>query len=164
PASATLLNFSVATQKRRRITMRYRAWGDRETERAFDPYGVVHYDGRWFTVGYCHLRLGLRMFRLDRVLRAELGDAVFERPDDFDSMAYVVSSLASAPGAWAVDVLLETTLDQAHVENLDWVARLLVGLGFRMLVRRPQELRDALGRLAEEIAEAARRSNGDDGL
>ncbi len=186
PASATLLTFSVATQKRRRITMRYRAWGDRETERAFDPYGVVHYDGRWFTVGYCHLRVGLRMFRLDRVLRAELGDAVFERPDDFDSMAYVVSSLASAPGAWAVDVLLETTLDQArqcvpaamatletvpggvllrcHVENLDWVARLLVGLGFRMLVRRPPELRDALGRLAEEIAEAARRSNGDDGL
>ena len=78
-------------------------------------------------------------------------------------------------------MLLETTLDQArqrvpaamatleaapggvllrcHVENLDWVARFLVGLGFRMLVRRPQELRDALGRLAEEIAEAAGRED-----
>jgi predicted DNA-binding transcriptional regulator YafY len=180
PASATLLAFSVATQQRRRITMRYRAWGDRETERAFDPYGVVHYDGRWFTVGYCHLRAGLRMFRLDRVLRAEIGDAVFERPDDFDSMAYVVASLASAPGAWAVEVLLETTLDQArqrvplamgmletvaggillrcHVEDLDWAARLLMGLGFRMRVRQPQELRDALGRLADQIAEAAGRT------
>jgi predicted DNA-binding transcriptional regulator YafY len=179
PASATLLTFSVATQQRRRITMRYRAWGDRETERGFDPYGVVHHDGRWFTVGYCHLRADLRMFRLDRVLRAEIGDARFERPDDFDSLAYVVAALASTPGAWAIEVLLETTLDQArqrvpaamalleavpggvllrcHVENLDWVARWLVGLGFRMLVRRPQELRDALGRLAAAIAEAAGR-------
>jgi predicted DNA-binding transcriptional regulator YafY len=179
PASATLLTFSVATQQRRRIQMRYRAWGDRETERAFDSYGVVHYDGRWFAVGYCHLRAGLRMFRLDRVLGAEIGDERFERPDDFDSLAYVVASLASAPGAWEVEVLLETMLDQArqkvpaamalleavpggvllrcHVENLDWVARWLVGLGFRMRVHRPQELRDALGRLAVEVAEAAGR-------
>jgi predicted DNA-binding transcriptional regulator YafY len=121
------------------------------------------------------------MFRLDRVLRAEAGDARFERPDDFDSLAYVVASLASAPGDWEIEVLLETTLDQArqrvpaavatleaapggvllryHVENLDWAARFLVGLGFGLLVRRPQELRDALGRLAEEIAEAAGRDN-----
>jgi predicted DNA-binding transcriptional regulator YafY len=179
PASATLLTLSVAAQQRRSITMRYRAWGDRETERAFDPYGVVHYHGRWFTVGYCHLRAGLRLFRLDRVLRAEIGDARFDRPDDFDSLAYVVASLASAPGSWQVDVLLETSLDQArqrvpdamavletapggvllrcYVENLDWMARFLVGLGFRMLVRRPQELRAVLGRLAAEIAEAAGR-------
>jgi len=177
PASATLLTFSVATQQRRCIQMRYRAMGDRETERAFDPYGVVHYDGRWFTVGYCHLRAGLRMFRLDRVLRAEIGDAAFERPDDFDSLAYVVASLASAPGTWEIEVLLETELDHARqrvpaamarleavpdgvlmrcqVENLDWVARFLVGLGFRMLVRRPTELRQVLRRLAQEIAEAA---------
>jgi predicted DNA-binding transcriptional regulator YafY len=180
PASATLLTFSVATQQRRRLTMRYRAWGDRETERAFDTYGVVHHDGRWFTVGYCHLRAGLRIFRLDRVLRAEMGDARFERPNDFDSLAYVVASLASAPGTWAVDVLLETTLEHArqrvppamgtleavpggvllccHVEDIEWAARLLVSLGFRMLVRRPQELRDALGRLAAEIAKAAGRT------
>jgi predicted DNA-binding transcriptional regulator YafY len=178
PASATLLAFSVATQQRRRIRMRYRAWGDRETERDFDPYGVVHYDGRWFTVGYCHLRAGLRMFRLDRVLDSVVGDARFERPDGFDSMAYVVGSLASAPGSWAVDVLLETTLEQArqrvplsmgmleavaggvllrcHVEDLEWAARMLMSMGFPMRVRRPQELRDALGRLAAEIAEAAR--------
>ncbi|HJZ49896.1 MAG TPA: WYL domain-containing protein, partial [Roseiflexaceae bacterium] len=177
PASSMLLRFSVATQQRRRIHMRYRAWDDRETERAFDPYGVVHYDGRWFAVGYCHLRAGLRMFRLDRVLRAEIGDMLFERPDDFDSLAYVVASLASAPGAWAVQVLLETTLEQArqrvpaamaqlevvdggvllrcHVENLDWIARFLVGLGFPLIVRQPIELRDALRRLAEEIAQLA---------
>jgi predicted DNA-binding transcriptional regulator YafY len=159
--------------------MGYRAWGDRETERALDTYGVVYYDGRWFAVGYCHLRAGLRMFRLDRVLRAELCDAAFERPDGFDSLQFVVHSLASAPGAWAVEALLETTLDEArervpaavalleavpegvilrcHAQNLDWVAHFLVGLGFPMVVREPPELGDALRRLAAELIEIAER-------
>jgi predicted DNA-binding transcriptional regulator YafY len=179
PASATVLTFSIATQQRRRVRMLYRAWSDRETERALDPYGVVYYDGRWFAVGYCHLREGLRMFRLDRVLHAELRDETFTRPDDFDSLAYVVHSLATAPGVWTVEALLETTLELArqrvpasmatleptpegvllrcHVENLDWIARFLVGLGCPLVVRRPPELREVFRRLAVEIAEAAER-------
>ena len=173
PAGATLLTFSIAAQQRRRVSMRYRAWSDRETDRDLDPYGVVFYDGRWFAAGYCHLRGGLRMFRLDRVLRAELRDERFTRPDDFDSLAYVVHSLATAPGTWSVEVRLLTTLDEArqhvpasmatleptpdgvvlrcHVQNLDWIARFLVGLGWPMVVCRPPELRQALLKLAAEI-------------
>jgi predicted DNA-binding transcriptional regulator YafY len=176
PASAIVLSFSVAARQRRRVQMRYRAWSDHETERAFDPYGVVYYDGRWFAVGYCHLRAGLRMFRLDRVQQAEIGNQTFTRPDDFDSLAYVVASLASAPAAWAIEVLLKTTYELArqhvppsmamlehdpegvilrcYVEDLDWVARFLVGLGWPLVVRRPPELREALRRLAVEILAA----------
>jgi predicted DNA-binding transcriptional regulator YafY len=177
PASATLLTFSVAAQRRRRIRMRYRAIGDIETERALDTYGVVHHNGRWFAVGFCHLRHDLRMFRLDRVQRAEIGDALFERPDDFDSLAFVVASLAKAPGDWQIEVLLEATIERArecvppamaqleqaedgvllrcYVDNLDWAARFLVSLGLRMRVRRPAELCDTLRQLAEELVEAA---------
>jgi predicted DNA-binding transcriptional regulator YafY len=179
PAGGMVLTFSIAAQQRRRIQMRYRASNDRETERALDTYGVVFYDGRWFAVGHCHLRAGLRVFRLDRVLGAELREEQFTRPDDFDSLAYVVHSLASAPGAWAIDVLLETTLETArqrvpaamatlepepggvalrcHVQQLDWIARFLVGLECPLIVRHPPELRDALRRLAAEIAELAER-------
>ncbi|MBK9714544.1 MAG: YafY family transcriptional regulator [Kouleothrix sp.] len=179
PSSATVLTFSMAAQRRLRVQLRYRAWGDRETERAIDTYGVVYYDGRWFAVGYCHLRAGLRMFRLDRVLAAELCEGGFERPDDFDCLGFVVHSLATAPGAWLVEALLETTLEQArervpaamatldqlpegvllrcHAQNLDWIARFLAGLGFPMIVRQPPELRDALRALAAEIAAIAER-------
>jgi len=179
PAGAIVLTFSSAAQQRRRVQMGYRSVDDRETERALDPYGVVFYDGRWFAVGYCHLRADLRIFRLDRVLRAELREEQFERPADFDSLAHVVHSLASAPGAWAVAALLETTLDDArqrvpaamatleaaeggvllrcHAQDLDWMARFLVGLGVPLTVRRPPELRDALRNLAAQIAELAER-------
>ena len=179
PSGATLLAFSTAAQRRRRVQVRYRAWGDRESERALDTYGLVYYDGRWFAVGYCHLRAGLRMFRLDRVLSVDLRDESFERPEDFDCLGFVVHSLASAPGAWAVEALLETTLEEArqrvpaamalldpvpegvllrcHAQNLDWIAHFLVGLGIPLVVRQPPELRDALRRLAAEIAAAAER-------
>jgi predicted DNA-binding transcriptional regulator YafY len=179
PSSAAVMTFSIAAQQRRRVRMRYRAWENRESSRHLDTYGVVFYDGRWFAVGYCHLRAGLRMFRLDRVLEAELCAETFERPDDFDSLEFVVYSLASAPGAWVVEALLETTLEEArhrvptavarleeapegvllrcHAQNLDWMARFLVGLGLPFAVRRPDELRAALRALAAEIAALAER-------
>jgi predicted DNA-binding transcriptional regulator YafY len=179
PAGGMVMTFSIAAQQRRRIQIHYRASDDRETERALDTYGVVFYDGRWFAVGHCHLRAGLRVFRLDRVQHVELREEQFVRPDNFDSLAYVVRSLASAPGTWAVEVLLEMTLDVArhrvpasmatldsepcgvvlrcHVQHLDWIARFLVGLECPLVVRQPRELRDVLRRLAVEIAEYAER-------
>ena len=40
--------------------------------RDFDPYGVVSRDGVWYTIGYCHLRQGQRLFRLDRIVQVTL--------------------------------------------------------------------------------------------
>jgi predicted DNA-binding transcriptional regulator YafY len=179
PPAGLVLTFSSAAQQRRRVRMRYRAWGDHETDRSLDPYGVVFHNGRWFAVGYCHLRQDLRIFRLDRVLQAELCDERFVRPDGFDSLAHVMSSLANAPAAWSVEVLLDASLEIArervpasmavleaeaagvalrcHVENLEWVARFLVGTGLSFAVRRPPELRDTLRQLAHEIAQLAER-------
>jgi predicted DNA-binding transcriptional regulator YafY len=181
-AGAMVLTFSSAAQRRRRVQMRYRGLSEQDTDRALDPYGVVFYDGRWFAVGYCHLRADLRIFRLDRVLWAELREEQFERPADFDSLAYVMRSLANAPATWAVEVLLETTLEEARqrvsaamatldqaeggvlmrcqVQDLHWLAHLLVGLGVPLVVRRPPELRDALRDLAAEVAKMAERGAG----
>src|SRR5438552_2578211 len=71
PGGSMVLTFSTAAQQERRIWMRYRASSADETERAVDPYGLVYHVGLWYTVGYCHLRNGLRVFRLDRVQHAE---------------------------------------------------------------------------------------------
>jgi predicted DNA-binding transcriptional regulator YafY len=119
------------------------------------------------------------MFRLDRVLAASLEVDTFERPADFDSLAYVHHSLATTPWGWEVEVLLDTTLEQAqqhilpwlallapspegvvlraYVDDLDWLARQLVGLPYPCVVRRPEELKQAFREVASRAMTIAAR-------
>jgi predicted DNA-binding transcriptional regulator YafY len=180
PAGETVAALSRAARERRRVWLRYRGWHAEETERTIDPYGVVYQEGRWFAVGYCHLREGLRVFRLDRVDHIALRDETFTQPADFDCVAYLQRALASTPGTWEVEVLLQITLQEArmcvppvlatldqtaegvvlrcHVQHLAWFAHFLSGLGCPLVIRRPGELRDELLKLAAatvRLAEAA---------
>lgn len=177
PANAIVVTLSTAAQQGRQVWLRYHSALSQESERVVEPYGLVYQSGRWYAPAYCHLRTGLRLFRLDRVVEAELRDDIFVRPANFDSMAFVQQSLATAPGTWAVHVVLDTTLEQArqivpaqqatvvatsdgvelrcYAEDLDWVARFLIGLGFPFIVREPAALRDTLRALAASITRAA---------
>jgi predicted DNA-binding transcriptional regulator YafY len=184
PAGDTVVTLTTASRQGRRVWMRYRASStEEETERLLDPYGVVYRTGRWYAAGYCHLRAGLRVFRLDRVLEARLSDERFSRPPDFDTLAYVLRSLATAGGTWTVEVLLETTLPEARrrispavaileeapggvlmrssEQDLDWIARYLAALPWPMTIHRPPELRTALRQVAATIAAMADRSPND---
>lgn len=180
PPGETVVALSTAAQQGRRVRLRYRSGSDAaETERVVDPYGTVYRAGRWYAVGYCHLRAALRVFRLDRVLEAKPLDESFARPPGFDSLAHLLRALATLPYEWEAEVLLETTLPEAqplispalatleatpaglimrcHVQDLDWLARFLAGLPWRMVVRRPNELRSALRRHATELLTSAER-------
>ena len=73
PASSeALLTLAAAVGEQRRVRSALPLGSSRETEREVDPYGVMHREGYWYAVGHCHLRGGLRLFRLDRVLEAEI--------------------------------------------------------------------------------------------
>jgi predicted DNA-binding transcriptional regulator YafY len=174
-----LLTFSEAAQDNRRVWMRYRA-GEDVTERAIDPYGVVHHRGRWYVVGWCHLRDDVRMFRLDRVQVLEPREENFSKPLDFNCVDYVLQSLATVQWGWPIEVLLELSLADARqriapdmgtlqetrggvllrtqADALDYMARYLVQLdcGFRVL--HPPELRDAIRQLARRLGRYARRA------
>lgn len=178
-SGALLMTLSLAAQQRRRVHLRYRSRHADESERLIDPYGLVHQGGAWYTVGYCHLRDGLRIFRLDRVLAAELCAQQFDRPDPFDCLEYILGSFASIPDTWAVEVLLQTTAEQARrwvppalamfeqtpqglllrswIDDLDHMARFLAGLRCPMTIRRPEELRQALQALAHDLLQTAQR-------
>jgi predicted DNA-binding transcriptional regulator YafY len=166
-----------ATQERHRVRMSYQSRSDEQTEREFDPYGLVYRSGRWYIVGWCHLRRGLRSFRLDRVVSASTLPVPFERPPDFDALAYLQQSIAMIPRAHTVEVLLETDLARAQcalvpyvgvlecveggvllraqAENLDWIARELARLPFDFSVRSPAALRDSIARAAQRLARLA---------
>jgi predicted DNA-binding transcriptional regulator YafY len=180
PRSEVVVTLCAAAQQQRCAWMRYSSWQSEATERVVDVYGIVYRSGFWYAVGYCHLRTGLRVFRLDRILQAELRNETFERPRDFDSLAYVMHALANTPPTWVVEVLLETTLEEAQrsvppviatleqipdgvmfrcsVGHLEWLAHFLSGLGCSFVVLQPTELREELRKLSARIAEMATRT------
>lgn len=179
PESSVVLTLSAATQQEKRVWMRYLSGRAEETERAVDPYGLIFHAGLWYTVGYCHLRQGLRLFRLDRMLQAKLLDETFARPPDFDSLGHFRRTIASMPDTWKMEVLLEMTREEAerqvpptmamleqaengvvmsgHTQDLSWVAHFLVSLRCPLVVREPPELNEALRKLAAEIVRLAER-------
>lgn len=54
-----------------------------KSNRSADPYALVHVNGAWHMVGYCHLRQDLRHFRVDRIENPRVTLQNFERPPDF---------------------------------------------------------------------------------
>ena len=99
PAHGTVATLSLAAHQEKRVLLHYRTFGGDETERGVDPYGLAYRQGWWYMVGYCHLRKGLRTFRLDRVRSVETLDKSFTRPLDFDTMTHVEPGLFSSDAA-----------------------------------------------------------------
>jgi predicted DNA-binding transcriptional regulator YafY len=174
-----VLTLSAAAREGRRVWLRYRSSTDEETERDFDPYGLVYSAGYWYAVGHCHLRRAQRVFRLDRVLAARLRQERFERPEDFDTLAEVARAISNVPREWPLEVLLEAppetvrpfvsprvaaleetaggTLLRGTTNDLMWMARYLSALDFPLTVRKPPELREALRQHARTLEQAAER-------
>jgi len=175
-ADAKLLRvLSESAQARRTAALRYRAADGALTSRDFDVYGNVFRAGRWYVVGHCHLRQGLRTLRLDRVAHAEVSERAFERPGGFDASEYLSRAMATLPRTIATEVFLKTDLASARQElhqslgipeaaeggvllrgsadELDWYARELMRLPFRFEVRQPKELAAVIAKLAGELVE-----------
>ncbi len=57
--------------------------GERNIREA-DPYGLVYYGRAWYMVAFCHLRSGIRNFRLDRIRQLTILSQTFERPTQFE--------------------------------------------------------------------------------
>jgi predicted DNA-binding transcriptional regulator YafY len=173
PDANVVLTLSTAAQERRRVALRYRPTDREETDRQFDPYGLVCRWGRWYAIGHCHLRGRQRLLRLDRITEVAVHDDTFERPEGFDVLAAVLTSLGNVPRHYPLDVALDTTLEEArrcisadvaileesadgvllrgYTDNPDFIARLLARLGCCFVIRQPPELRDALRRHAAQI-------------
>ncbi|HUL94849.1 MAG TPA: YafY family protein [Usitatibacter sp.] len=173
-ADAKLLRIlSEGAQSRRTASLRYRAAQGGLTSRDFDVYGLVYRGGRWYVVGFCRLRQGLRTLRLDRVAHAEIAAATFVKPEGFDASEYLDHAMASLPRTVAAEIFLHTDdiaacRDVCHsvgivepegkgikltgsFDEIEWYARELMRLPFRFEVRKPEALRDEIVRIAREL-------------
>lgn len=98
-SNAALIALTGAAQAERRVSMSYESAEGVRTEREFDPYGLAYRAGAWYAVGMCHLRHGLRTFRLDRIGKVSLLDRPFRRPSGFDPLDQLVRGIAAIPHA-----------------------------------------------------------------
>lgn len=180
PMPATVITLSTAARQRKRVRLSYRSWTDDYSERTIDPYGVVYNAGSWYVAAHCHLRSGTRMFRLDRVLTADVCETEsFVRPEGFDSLDFVLRSLAGTPRKLPVLVTLRLPLAQAEeripaslaaleetedgvlmrcsTDSPGWMAHVLASLECDLVVHQPPELRDALLELGQRLVRNATR-------
>jgi predicted DNA-binding transcriptional regulator YafY len=171
----TVLLLAEAVRRRKRVRTRYRSFSGAASERELSPHGLVVNAGRWYLAAHDHDRGELRTFRVDRMLGPALEEtAALAPPDGFDAVVYVTGSLASVPWTWHVEVELDLVAERAaeripatlgqlaeeecvtilrmRVESLDWMASLLAGLGCDFVIRRPDELRASVRKLAERLA------------
>lgn len=178
PAEGALLTMlGEAASGGRRLRLRYGAEDGTATVRLVDPYGVARWSRAWYLVAHCHLRAGVRLFRLDRIAAAEPTEGRFAPPADFDAYAHVARAMAAYPGRWAADLRLELPLAAARdtplapygtltaegagtrfrgrFDDLDGLARWLVALGCAFTIAEPPQLREALRRLAREVVALA---------
>ena len=170
---AALVTLSSAALAQQRVYLHYRAPDGRDSEREFDPYGLVFRDGCWYALGMCHLRGEMRSFRLDRIVRTAPRAASFVRPDGFDALAYLRDSFKTMVRAHQVQVLCDTDLQtasthffndaglfeqaadgvllRAYTDHLDWFAGHLASMPFGFRVLGPEPLRASVARLAERL-------------
>jgi predicted DNA-binding transcriptional regulator YafY len=53
---------------------------NQHSERSADPYALARIEDSWYLVAYCHLRQGIRNFRVSRINNLRLISQTFERP------------------------------------------------------------------------------------
>lgn len=174
-----LQTLTSAAEGCQRVAFRYHSPERGVMGRTIDPYGVVFRQGRWYVIGFCHLRQAMRSFRLDRIDDVRAHPETFRKPSDFDPADFLQDSLSSWGEEHEVSVLLHTDrqslapmgtfmpecsgalephgdglLLTTHTDSLEWFAWWLAQLPVRFTILAPDGLKEALRRHAEKLLAA----------
>jgi predicted DNA-binding transcriptional regulator YafY len=100
------------------LTVHYQKKGNSASDkRQIDPYGLVHWNHKWYVVAYCYLRNELRTLRLDRIHNVIHSGETFSRPENFSAADFFLSWLAPNPS----EGNLATVSIQGSEEALDYL-------------------------------------------
>ena len=173
---ANLTTLQQAVAKRRVVRIQYRGKAQSQaTERDVEPLGIVYYSDNWHMLGWCRMRDGIRDFRADRIEAIEKLNEEFPERKDFSLEEHMAEFFTSSGGI-AVRVLfsrgaMEHVVEEKYygridrverkdgvemtfsVPSLDWIARWLICFAGGAVVLEPQELRDIMKKLSQEVLE-----------
>ncbi|HLG97277.1 MAG TPA: YafY family protein [Bryobacteraceae bacterium] len=184
--AAMLASIASACRDSESIRFQYKSRDGSATSRQVEPHRLVHTGRRWYLAAWDIGRDDWRTFRVDRIEHAASTGARFKKrsPPDGDFVAYVARSIAYAPYAHQVTVLLRTPLAAAAEKippsvglleavdqdtcllrmgapSLDGMSAYLAYLGFDFEVREPVELVHAIRSLAHRFIRATRQAARD---
>ena len=95
----TLLHRALVERRQVRIVYVIGAKGGVKSERVVEPYHIMPYVRSWQLIAYCHQRQAVLMFKVDRILQAELLDEFYTIPSDFDIDEYLGDNWGIMRGA-----------------------------------------------------------------
>jgi proteasome accessory factor C len=166
----------AATESHHRLQLDYYSFGrDDRTTRVVEPWRVFNAQGNWYLSGWCQQAGGERLFRMDRVRRADILEDKFAPPPPAPAPAVFHPSdtdpvlvLDLAPGAlWVAEQYPnEGVIEQEggrlrvtlRVSERAWLERLLLRAGRRATVSEGD--RTVGPAAAERILARYRRLNG----
>lgn len=168
-AGPSLAPLRRAVMSRSRCAIVYLS-ADRDvpTERMLDPYGIVVSSGTWYVIGYCSLREGIRVFRVDRIVDIRLTRDRFTPPEEFDVEAYLRDGrVFPADGTLVAEVRYTgraavrladeegaeaqpdgSIVIRHRVAESDWIVRHVLGFGGEAVLVSPEKLRERIARAA----------------
>lgn len=99
------------------VEIDYRTGREEQAKRrVIDPYGMVYWNSKWYTVGLCHLKQEIRSFRTDRMLTIQPSPGHFKRPEAFSARDFFLEKLLPDP---AGKETLTTVVIEGRAEALD---------------------------------------------
>ena len=176
----TLEELERAVANEYSVEIEYRTSHDEQPRpRVIDPYGMLYWNNKWYTVGFCHLRNEIRSFRAERIFQIQRTQMRFKRPEAFSARKFFIHNLLpdseSKDGLASVIIcgrsealddlcihwflghhLKERTSNQA-VFLLDeralhaYVPHFLLSYGKAIQVIEPQSLKEKLVSVASEL-------------
>jgi predicted DNA-binding transcriptional regulator YafY len=172
----SLIDAASAIRTGHRIRFAYQSHDGSRSNRHIEPYAVMHTDGRWYLIGHCLSRQALRTFRLDRVTGLEVTRATFRRPADFDPRRHLQQSMPFIQSDYRIDVWIDMPIEEAERtfahwrvaleprgngtrlrcgrDRLDLFAAMLLGMGCRIVVHSPAEMRQVFREMAQRATTA----------
>jgi predicted DNA-binding transcriptional regulator YafY len=172
---AVLAVLALACHRGERVALGYTDSRGVTSRRDVAPHRLVHAEHRWYLAALDIRRGVWRTFRVDRVDEAELLGGRVDLGEAPDAAAMVAEAVTTAVYTWRASIRLElplehaarlvpptvgqlraeapaTTLLRIGADDLDWLARYLIGLTCGFEVLEPPELVAALRRVGRELA------------
>lgn len=79
------------------VEIEYRTVHEEQAQkRVVDPYGILFWYNKWYLVGFCHLRNGIRSFRIERILQLKQTQMEFKRPEAFSAKEFFLQNIVSS--------------------------------------------------------------------